>query len=43
MNTHDILNHMILNSPWVNPEKTVDTVKCGDGNTAIEKVAVCWY
>ena len=43
MNTHDILNHMISNSPWVNPEKTVDRVKCGDGYKPIEKVAVCWY
>lgn len=43
MNTQDILDHMISNSSWVNPEKTVDTIKYGDGKKAIKKVAVCWY
>ena len=43
MNAHDILKHMLANSPWVDPEKTVDTIKSGDGNKAIKKVAVCWY
>ena len=43
INTHDILEHMISNSPWVNPETTVDTVKSGDGNKTIKKVGVCWY
>ena len=43
MNTNDILKHMIANSPWVNPETTVDKIKSGDGNKTIKKVAVCWY
>ena len=34
---------MIGSSPWVDPEKTVDTIKYGDGDAKIEKVAVCWY
>ena len=43
MNTNDILSHMISQSPWVNPENTVDAVKSGDGSKAIKKVGVCWY
>ena len=43
MNTNDILKHMISNSPWVNPAKTVDTIKSGDGKKTIRKTAVCWY
>ena len=43
MNTNDILQHMISNSPWVNPEKTVDAIKFGDGSKTIAKVGVCWY
>ena len=27
MNTDDLLKHMISKSPWVNPERTVDTVE----------------
>lgn len=43
MNTNDILEHMIAKSPWVNPERTVDTVKFGDAKKGVRKVAVCWY
>ena len=43
VNTNDILNHMIAKSPWVDPEKTVDKVKFGDGSKPVHKVAVCWY
>lgn len=43
MNTEDILSHMVTHSPWVDPEKTVDTVKAGDGDKPVATVAVCWY
>ena len=43
MTTNEILRHMIGQSPWVNPEKTVDTVKFGDGAKPVKTVAVCWY
>ncbi|MCJ7624901.1 MAG: Nif3-like dinuclear metal center hexameric protein [Anaerolineaceae bacterium] len=43
MNTNDLLEYMIANSPWVDPEVTVDTLKFGDGSKPIRKVAVCWY
>jgi len=43
MNTNEIIKHMINRSPWVNPERTVDTVKFGDGSKPVKKVAVCWY
>ena len=43
MNTNDIVTHMISNSPWVNPETTVDTIKAGDGDQSVSTVAVCWY
>ena len=41
--TREILEHMIGKSPWVNPEKTVDTIKHGDGDKPLKTVAVCWY
>lgn len=43
LSANAILTHMIENSPWVNPEKTADTVKFGDGTAIIKKVAVCWF
>lgn len=43
MNTNDILTHMISNSPWVNPDTTVDTIKAGDGDKPVSTVAICWY
>jgi len=41
--TNQILEHMVANSPWVNPEQTVDTIKFGDGDKPVRKVAVCWF
>jgi len=43
MNTNQMLQHMIGDSPWVDPENTVDTIKAGDGEKEIHTVAVCWY
>ncbi len=43
MNTNDILKYFIDHSPWVDPEKTVDNVKIGDGEKSVKKVAVCWF
>ncbi|NKB70370.1 MAG: hypothetical protein GKR89_25140 [Candidatus Latescibacteria bacterium] len=41
--TAAILRHMIDHSPWVDPDKTVDTVKSGDPDKALQSAAVCWY
>lgn len=38
-----IRGYLLDNSPWVDPQKTVDTIKFGDGDKAIHKAAVCWY
>jgi len=38
-----IRDYILDNSPWVNRERTVDTVLCGDGNRPIRKGGVCWY
>ena len=43
MTTNEMLAHLIDRSPWVDPARTVDTVKFGDGDKAVETVAVCWY
>jgi len=43
MNTNDILKYFIDRSPWVDPEKTVDNIKSGDGEKTVKKVAVCWF
>jgi len=39
----DIRDYLIANSPWVDPERTVDTVKIGDPSRAVDKAGVCWY
>jgi len=39
----DIRSYLLKNSPWVNANDTVDTVKAGDPNRPAKKVAVCWY
>lgn len=39
----DIRAYLFAHSPWVNPEKTVDTVKIGDPNRPVKKAGVCWY
>ena len=36
MNTNQMLQHMIGDSPWVDPENTVDTIKAGDGEKAAD-------
>lgn len=43
MTTDDLLRHMIEASPWVDPDRTVDAVKGGDGARPIATVAVCWF
>ncbi|MEW6358261.1 MAG: Nif3-like dinuclear metal center hexameric protein [Planctomycetota bacterium] len=42
MNTNDIRNHLISNAPWVNPERTVDTVKIGDPAKEVRRAGVGW-
>jgi len=39
----DIREYLISNSPWVDPKKTVDTVKIGDPGKAVRTAGVCWY
>ena len=41
--TNDIREYLLANSPWVDRENTVDTVKYGDPEKPIRKAAVCWY
>ena len=38
-----IREYLISNSPWVDPERTVDTVKIGDPAREVRKAGVCWY
>ena len=42
MNTNDIRQHLLSKAPWVNLEKTVDTVKAGDPTREVGTVAVGW-
>ncbi len=41
--TNDIRDYLIGASPWVDPARTVDTVKAGDPTRPVRKAAVCWY
>ncbi len=41
--TLDIRDYLLENSPWVDPDRTVDTVKFGDPSRDIAKAGVCWY
>ncbi len=41
--TMDIRNCLLENSPWVNPERTVDTVTAGDPARSVRKAGVCWF
>lgn len=41
--TLDIRNYLLSNSPWVNPDRTVDTVKAGDPARPVYKAGVCWF
>ena len=42
MNTNQIREHLLVRSPWVNRERTVDTVKAGDSQREIHVAAVGW-
>ena len=42
MNTNDIREHLLSRAPWVNREKTVDTVKAGDPTRKVHTVGVGW-
>ncbi|NIA15846.1 MAG: hypothetical protein GWP08_17420 [Nitrospiraceae bacterium] len=42
-NATQIREYLLSNSPWVSPEETVDTIKAGDAQRDVTKVAVCWY
>ncbi|MEW6753885.1 MAG: hypothetical protein AB1505_23335 [Candidatus Latescibacterota bacterium] len=43
MTPNELLRHVIQASPWVDPGRTVDTVKAGDRDRPLSRVAVCWY
>lgn len=38
-----IREYLLSNSPWVDPERTVDTVKAGDPDREVHKAGVCWF
>jgi putative NIF3 family GTP cyclohydrolase 1 type 2 len=42
MNTNDICEYLLSNSPWVDRSRTVDTVKAGDPTKEIHTVGVGW-
>ncbi len=42
MNTNDIREYLLVNSPWVDRSRTVDTVKAGDPTREIHTVGVGW-
>lgn len=39
----EVREHILSNSPWVDRENTVDTVKTGDCGKPVRKAGVCWY
>jgi putative NIF3 family GTP cyclohydrolase 1 type 2 len=41
--TTQIREYLLTNSPWVDRNKTVDTVKMGDPSRDVKKAGVCWY
>lgn len=41
--TTDIREYLLGNSPWVNRDDTVDTVKSGDPSRPVKKVGVSWF
>lgn len=43
MNTNDVRNYLLSNSPWVDPNHTVDNVLAGDPNREIHVVGVGWF
>jgi putative NIF3 family GTP cyclohydrolase 1 type 2 len=42
MNTNDICEYLLSHSPWVDRNRTVDTVKAGDPTKEIHTVGVGW-
>ncbi|MGB9597054.1 MAG: Nif3-like dinuclear metal center hexameric protein [Candidatus Poribacteria bacterium] len=42
MNANEIREHLLSKAPWVDREKTVDTIKFGDPMKKINHVAVAW-
>lgn len=42
MNTNDIREYLLSNSPWVDRNRTVDTVKAGDPYREVHTVGVGW-
>jgi len=42
VNTNDIREYLLSHSPWVDHNRTVDTVKAGDPNREIHTVGVGW-
>lgn len=42
MNTNDIREYLLSNSPWVDRDHTVDTVKAGDPYREVHTVGVGW-
>jgi putative NIF3 family GTP cyclohydrolase 1 type 2 len=42
MNTNDIREHLLSRAPWVDRERTVDTVKAGDPTREVHAIAVGW-
>lgn len=41
--TEDIREYLLSHSPWVDRDRTVDTVKAGDATQPVRKAGVCWY
>jgi putative NIF3 family GTP cyclohydrolase 1 type 2 len=42
MNANELREHFLSRAPWVNCDKTVDTVKVGDPTRAVRTVGVGW-
>ncbi|MBN1676741.1 MAG: Nif3-like dinuclear metal center hexameric protein [Kiritimatiellae bacterium] len=42
MNTNDIREHLLARAPWVDRDRTVDTVKAGDPQKPVATVGVGW-
>lgn len=42
-NTLDIHHYLLANSPWVDQERTVDTVKAGDPGRPVRRAGVAWF
>jgi putative NIF3 family GTP cyclohydrolase 1 type 2 len=42
MNTNDIREYLLARAPWVDPSRTVDTVKAGDPAREVHTVGVGW-